>query len=150
MEAPFNTTKQPSSYPYLTGVQYHEAQLVHLPKLVIEAGFQLLGLGLCQLILAKVKDLLRQQPQDGHGVLAQRLVGFAGAYNVRDEGRPLVGPVLLQDVNQHEVEFVEVGLFSPKCCLIGGNLNDEVADVGLDAFPLSIRKRAPSTLDHAF
>ncbi len=52
-----------------------------------------------QLAAGEVKDLLAEQLQDDHAVLAQQLAGLRGVDYVCDEGGPLAGPVLLQDLH---------------------------------------------------
>ena len=42
--------------------------------------------------------LFGEQLEDGHVVLAERLVGLAGIHDVGDEARPVVRPLLLDDL----------------------------------------------------
>ena len=49
--------------------------------------------GLCHLTRAEVKDLLAEQLQDDHVVLAQRLVGLGRTNDVRDETLPVLWPL---------------------------------------------------------
>lgn len=61
--------------------------------------FQVLSLNLRHLAAGEVEDLLAQQLEDDHVVLTQALAGATGSHNVTDEGRPVLRPLLLQDLN---------------------------------------------------
>lgn len=60
--------------------------------------FEVLGLHLGHLAAGEVKDLLAQQLEDDHVVLTQALAGPTRTHNVADEGGPVFGPLLLQDL----------------------------------------------------
>jgi len=57
-----------------------------------------LGLDLGHLSTGEVKDLFAEQLEDDHVVLAEALAGAARAHDVADEGGPVLGPLLLQDL----------------------------------------------------
>lgn len=61
---------------------------------------QMLGLDLGHLSTGEVKHLLAEQLQDDHVVLTEALAGPTGADNVCDEGGPVFGPLLLQDLHK--------------------------------------------------
>ncbi len=82
-----------------------------------------------------------------HAILAKRLARFAGSHYVRDEAGPLVRPILLQNLHQNNVHFGQKRALRPKAGLVRANLDDQVADVILDAIPLLIRQCAPFELD---
>lgn len=58
------------------------------------------GLDLGHLPAGEVKDLLTEQLEDDHVVLTQALAGTAGTHDVTDEGGPVLGPLLLQDLHK--------------------------------------------------
>lgn len=55
---------------------------------------------LSELPFRKVEDLLAQQLEDNHAVLAQGLAGFRSANQIRNEALPVVRPLLLQHLQQ--------------------------------------------------
>ena len=65
----------------------------------------MLRLGLRHLALGKIKHLLAQQLENLHVVLAQRLGRAARPHNVGNEGGPLAGPLLLENLHEHAVEL---------------------------------------------
>lgn len=62
--------------------------------------FEVLGLHLGHLAAGEVKDLLAQQLEDDHVVLTEALTGPTRTHNVADEGGPVFGPLLLQDLER--------------------------------------------------
>ena len=67
---------------------------------------QVFGLGGCHLVLREIEDFFRQQPEDGHVILADSKTGMAGADDLVDEGWPVVWPLLLEDRYQNKIELV--------------------------------------------
>ena len=70
---------------------------------------QVLGLDLGHLPAGEVKHLLAEQLEDDHVVLAEALAGAAGPHDVADEGGPVLGPLLLQDLREGRGEAVRAG-----------------------------------------
>lgn len=64
---------------------------------------EVLGLHLRHLATGEVKHLLAEQLEDDHVVLTEALAGAAGAHDVADEGGPVFGPLLLQDLKAEEL-----------------------------------------------
>lgn len=58
---------------------------------------------------------------------------MAGGDDLVDEGGPVVRPLLLQDGDEDQVEFVEKGAFGAKLLLRAGVLDDEIHDEIADA-----------------
>lgn len=56
------------------------------------------GLDLGHLATREVKHLLAEQLQNDHVVLTEALAGTTRPHNVTDEGGPVLGPLLLQDL----------------------------------------------------
>jgi hypothetical protein len=52
----------------------------------------------------------------------------ARRYDLVDERRPVVGPLLLQDRDEDEVELVEEGALGAAAIVVVGELDDEVDD----------------------
>lgn len=64
----------------------------------------MLGLDLGHLATGEIKDLLAEQLENDHVVLTKALAGPTRAHDVADEGGPVFGPFLLQDLNQSKGE----------------------------------------------
>lgn len=75
--------------------------------------FEVLGLHLGHLAAGEVKHLLAEQLEDDHVVLAEALAGPAGTHDVTDEGGPVLGPFLLQDLQQTSVTLLSFQLKKP-------------------------------------
>lgn len=58
----------------------------------------MLGLDLGHLAAGEVKDFLAEQLENDHVVLTKALAGTTGPHDVTDEGGPVLGPLLLQDL----------------------------------------------------
>lgn len=58
----------------------------------------MLGLDLGHLSTGEVKHLFTEQLEDDHVVLTEALASSTGPDNVGDEGGPVFGPFLLQDL----------------------------------------------------
>lgn len=58
----------------------------------------MLGLHLGHLAAGEVKNLLAEQLEDDHVVLTEALAGPTRTHDVTDEGGPVFGPFLLQDL----------------------------------------------------
>ena len=58
----------------------------------------MLCLDLGHLSAGEVKHLLAEQLEDDHVVLTQALACATRAHDVTDEGGPVLGPLLLQDL----------------------------------------------------
>ena len=58
----------------------------------------MLGLDLSHLAAGKVKDLLAEQLENDHVVLTKALAGTTRPDDVADECGPVLGPLLLQDL----------------------------------------------------
>ncbi|GMR57998.1 hypothetical protein PMAYCL1PPCAC_28193, partial [Pristionchus mayeri] len=85
--------------------------------------------------------------EDVHVVDAYGVAGLTRLHNVRDEGGPVLGPVLLHYLNQDEVQLVqEEGVAGGSRGALAQS-EDEVHDEGLDALSLHHRERLPSGLD---
>lgn len=69
----------------------------------------MLGLDLGHLSAGEVKHLLAEQLQDDHVVLTEALAGPTGANDVCDEGGPVFGPLLFQDLHQQNQRHMIVG-----------------------------------------
>jgi hypothetical protein len=54
-----------------------------------------------------------------------------------DEGRPVVGPFLLEDRDEDEVELVQQGAVGAAAVVVVGELDDEVYDEVADACAVS-------------
>ena len=76
------------------GPQDEQAQLVDERELLVQRVFEVSYLDLGQLPLGEVKNLLAEQFEDGHAVLAQRLARLGGAHDVWHKVGPLVWPLL--------------------------------------------------------
>ena len=95
----------------------------HVTELGAHGVLEVLGLGLGHLAAREVKHLLRQQLQDDHVVLTQRLVGFTRSDDVRNKGLPVLGPLPLQDRNQYKIQFVQVGFLALHLLRVGAGLD---------------------------
>ena len=122
------------------------AQLVDLGEFRVERFLHLFHLFGHHLIAGEVEDLLRQQLEDLHVVLAQHLRGFGTADEVGDEGRPVVRPLLLEDLDEGEVELGDEHLLGVHGGLVGRHGDDLADDVVLDALPLFWGHHLPSAL----
>lgn len=60
--------------------------------------FEVLGLDLGHLSAGEVKHFLAEQFEDDHVVLTEALTGPTRPHNITDEGGPVFGPFLLQDL----------------------------------------------------
>lgn len=60
----------------------------------------MLGLHLGHLATGEVKNFFAEQFEDDHVVLTEALAGPTRTHNVTDEGGPVFGPFLLQDLKQ--------------------------------------------------
>ncbi len=83
------------------------AQLKDGRELGAHGRLEVLNLGCRHLVGRVVEDLLRQETKDGQVVLADGEAGAARRDNLVDERRPVVGPFLLEDRYQDEVELVD-------------------------------------------
>lgn len=63
---------------------------------------EVFGLHLRHLAAGEVKHLLAEQLEDDHVVLAEALAGPTGTHDVADEGGPVFGPFLLQDLRAEQ------------------------------------------------
>ena len=104
------------------------AELKDLRKLGTHGLLQVPRLGRRHLLGRVVKDLLGQQAEDDHVVLANREVGVAGRDDFVDERGPVVGPFLLENGDEDEVELVEKGLVASQSLLGARALDDELDD----------------------
>ena len=66
----------------------------------------MLGFDLGHLATGEVKNLLAEQFEDDHVVLTEALAGPTRAHDITDEGGPVFGPFLLQDLNQSREDDV--------------------------------------------
>mmetsp|Transcript_10989 Transcript_10989/g.30134 ORF Transcript_10989/g.30134 Transcript_10989/m.30134 type:complete len:241 (-) Transcript_10989:73-795(-) len=112
-------------------------------EFVVQGRLQLALLGLRQVKPCEVKHLLAEQLEDLHAILAQGLAGLGGADQVWDESAPFVGPVVLQDLDQDDVELVDEGRLPPEHGLVRGVRDDEVGQEVLDALPLFLGQGTP-------
>lgn len=65
---------------------------IHLPV------FQMLSFYLSNLATGKIKHFFTQQFQDHHVVLTEALAGPARSHNIADKRRPVLRPLLFQDL----------------------------------------------------
>jgi hypothetical protein len=56
------------------------------------------------------------------------MITFSTSGAAIDEGRPVVGPLLLQDRDEDEVELVQEGALGAAGVVVVGELDDEVDD----------------------
>ena len=77
------------------------------------------------MVRRKVENLLREQPQNDHVVLAYRKTRVAGGYDFVDKGGPVVRPFLLEYRDEDKVELVEEGSLLLEGFLGVGDLYDE-------------------------
>ena len=60
----------------------------------------MLGLHLGHLTAGEVKNLFAEEFEDDHVVLTEALAGPTRSYDVANEGGPVFGPLLLQDLKR--------------------------------------------------
>ena len=72
----------------------------YLRELGVERLLERADLGGRHRVLREVKHVLGEQPQDLHVVLAEHLRRLARAADVADEPRPVVRPLLLEDLHE--------------------------------------------------
>ena len=82
------------------------AELEDLGELLVQPLLQGLGLGGRHLVL-HLEDLLAQQLQDLHVVLAQRLVARRRVDDLRDELGPVLWPFVPQYIDEGQVHFLQ-------------------------------------------
>ena len=70
----------------------------YLRKLRTHRVLEVFGFRLGHLARAEVEDLFAEQLEDDHVVLAEALVGLAGADDIGDERLPVFGPFTFQDL----------------------------------------------------
>ena len=73
-----------------------------------------------------VEDLLGQESQDRHIVLADCHARMGGRYDFVDEIRPVMGPFLFQHGHQDEVELVQQGALRAKALIRVSDLDDDI------------------------
>mmetsp|Transcript_27650 Transcript_27650/g.70460 ORF Transcript_27650/g.70460 Transcript_27650/m.70460 type:complete len:1163 (-) Transcript_27650:210-3698(-) len=123
------------------------AELEDERKVGVERLLQLLRLRRRHLVAREVEDLLGQELEDDHVVLAQRLVRLRGVHNVGDERRPVVWPVLLHNLHQDHVELRHEELLRTVRLLIRRSSDDQIHNERLDASALLGRQRLPTEFD---
>ena len=79
---------------------YHDelAELKDLRELAAHSVLQVFRFRLRHLAEWEVKHFLGEQFQHNHVILTERLVGSRGADDVRNEGGPVLGPLVLEDL----------------------------------------------------
>lgn len=151
-------------------------ELVDERKLLIEAILKLQDLGLRHLTAAKVEDLLREELEDLHVVLADGLAIGTRCDELGDERLPLARPLLLHHLitkigsvirkkkkkahtsafistlllrylNQHLIELTEHDSLALHNLGRLGVLNHQVHNVALDGLTLLTRQNLPAKLD---
>ena len=83
-----------------------------------------------------------------HVVLTEGFVGLRGADDVGNEGGPVFGPFVLENLDEDHVEFGHVDALLLHQLRVRRRLDDQAHDVLLDALALRPRQRLPSRLDH--
>jgi hypothetical protein len=97
------------------------------------------------LVFGEVKDLLAEQLENLHVVLAEDLGGLGAPHEVGDEGGPVVRPFLFEDLNEGEVEFGDEDLFFGERGFVGGELDHFSHYVCFDALTLFWGEDLPSS-----
>ena len=92
--------------------------------------------------------LFAEQFENLHVVLTEGLVGLGRPDNIGYEGGPVLGPLVLENVNEDHVEFGDVDFLLFDQLRVRGRLDDQADDILLDALALRSRQRLPSRLDH--
>mmetsp|Transcript_19867 Transcript_19867/g.75095 ORF Transcript_19867/g.75095 Transcript_19867/m.75095 type:complete len:307 (+) Transcript_19867:2325-3245(+) len=122
------------------------AKLEDLCELVLEGLLQdavLRG----RLVRPEEKHLLAQQLQDAHVILADLLIVPAELYDLRDEVRPLLGPLLLHNLHEHQVHLVEEGGLIRRRFPVLAQPRDDRDDVLLHAGAMLHRHGLPLRLN---
>lgn len=63
------------------------------------------------MILREVEYFLRQKSKDGHVIFTDGETGVTRCNDLVDEGRPVARPLLFQNGNKNEIEFVQERAF---------------------------------------
>jgi hypothetical protein len=91
-------------------------------------------LGRGHLVLREVEDLLGQQAENCHVVFTDGKAGVARLNDLVDECGPVVWPLLLQNRDQDQIQFVQESAFAAEFLLGAGVLDDEIDDEVADAY----------------
>lgn len=102
-------------------------------KLLSHRGLEVPSLGRGHLVLREVKDLLGQQAENCHVVFTDGEAGVTRLNNLVDECGPVVWPLLLQNRDQDQIQFVQESAFAAEFLLGAGVLDDEIDDEVTDA-----------------
>ena len=99
-------------------------------ELVVETLFQIARLLRCHLVCRVIKNLLGQQPENDHVVLAYRQTRPACRDYLVDEVWPVIRPLLFQDGDEHQIELIKKRLLLFVAEVFFGLrvLNDKVDD----------------------
>lgn len=97
-------------------------------------GLEVPRLGRGHLVLREIEDLFGQQAKDCHIVFTDGEAGVARLYDFVDEGGPVVRPLLLQDGDQDQIQFVQESAFAAELLLGTGVLDDKIDDEVPDAY----------------
>lgn len=73
---------------------------------------------------------------------------MAGRDDLIDEGRPVVRPLLLEDGNEDQVEFVDQGSLLAQALVGARHLDDELDNKVADALALLAGQNLPPRHDH--
>lgn len=128
-------------------VENLRAELEDLRELGAHGGLEVAGLCGRHLLGGVVEDLLGEETQDDHVVLADRQAGAARGDDFVDERGPVVRPLLLQDRDEDEVELVQQGLVFTQGLLRVGALDDKLHNKVADTLALVPREDLPSRHD---
>ena len=115
------------------GCQDLQTKLEDGRKLGAHGRLKVLRLGRGHLIGRVVEDFLGEQAKDDHVILADGQAGSTGGDDLIDERRPVMGPFLLEDRHEDEVELVEQSTMGPKRLIRVGARDDGVDDEVSDA-----------------
>lgn len=110
------------------GVEDFGAELENGREFLGHGGLEVPCLDRGHLVLREIEDFLGQQAQDCHVVLTDREAGMAGGDNLVDKGGPVVRPLLFQDRDQDQVQFVQECAFGTELLFGAGVLDDEIDD----------------------
>lgn len=83
------------------------AKLENLRELGAHGSLEVPCLCRRHLLRGIVEDLFGEKSQNDHVVLADRKARARGRDNLVDEGRPVVGPLLLEDGDENKIKLVE-------------------------------------------